>query len=143
MRRGHLRAKTTGLHDIPVKSLEKVARDADDKIEGWQIKLLIFVEGTSGSVNVKTFNDNLQELQVLESKRNAIRKGFAFELLNAQDTVLCLYFAQRTEARGDRQVQVGNGTETFQRLGNFNDKLICVTKREISMQRGGIMWKRH
>ena len=103
MRRGHLRAKTTGLHDIPIKSLEKVARDADDKIEGWQIKLLIFVEGTSGSVNVKTFNDNLKELQVIESKRNAIRTGLVFELLNAQDAALCSYFAQRTEARGDRQ----------------------------------------
>jgi hypothetical protein len=79
-------------------------------------KLLIFVGGTSGSVNVKTFNDNLQELQVIESKRNAIRKGLAFKLLNAQDAVLCSYFAQRAEARG--QVQVGNGIETFQ-LGNF------------------------
>ena len=25
----------------------------------------------------------------------------------------------------------------------LNDKLICVTKREVSMQRGEIMWKRH
>jgi hypothetical protein len=95
-----------------------VARDADAENEGWKIKLLTFVGGTSGSVNVKTFNDILQELQGIESKRNAIRKGLAFELLNAQDTVLCSYFAQRAEARGDRQVQVGNGIETFQ-LGNF------------------------
>ena len=56
---------------------------------------LHFVGGTSGSMNVQIFNDNLEELQVLESKRNAIRKGLVYELLNAQDTVLCLYFAQR------------------------------------------------
>jgi hypothetical protein len=37
--------------------------------------LIIFVGGTNGSVNEKIFNDNLEELQVLESKRNAIRKG--------------------------------------------------------------------
>ena len=34
-------------------------------------------------VNVQIFNDNLKELQVLESKRNAIRKGLVYELLNA------------------------------------------------------------
>jgi hypothetical protein len=96
-----------------------VARDADDENEGWKIKLLIFVRGTGRSVNVKTFNENMQELQVIESKRNDIRKGLAFELLNATDAVLCSYFAQRTEARGDHQVQIGNGTETFQGLGNF------------------------
>jgi hypothetical protein len=28
-------------------------------------------------------------------------------------------FAQRAEARGDRQVQVGDGIEAFQGLGNF------------------------
>jgi hypothetical protein len=88
-----------------------VARDADGEHESWKIKLLIFVRATSRSVNVKTFNDDMQELQVIESKRNAIRKGLAFELLNAQDAVLCSYFVQRAEARGDCQVQVGNGTE--------------------------------
>jgi hypothetical protein len=98
---------------------EKVARDADDENEGWKIKLLIFVGGTSGSVNVKTFNDNLTELQAIESNWNAIRKCLAFELLNAQDAVQCSYFAQRAEARGDRQVQVGDGIVTFQGLGNF------------------------
>ena len=40
-------------------------------------------------VNVKCFNDNMNELHVIESKRKAIRKGFAFELMNAQDAVLC------------------------------------------------------
>ena len=70
-------------------------------------------------MNVKTFNDNMNELHVTESKRNAIKKGLAFELLNAQDTVLCSYFAQRSGERSDRQVQEGNGNDIFQGLGNF------------------------
>jgi len=50
---------------------------------------------TCGSVHVKTFNNNLKEPGVVELKRNIIRRGFVHELLNAQDTVLCSYFAQR------------------------------------------------
>jgi hypothetical protein len=76
-------------HDVLIKSLERVARDAEGENEGWKIRLIIFVGGTCGSVNVKTFNDNMNELHVIESKRNAIRKGLAFEFLNAQDTFLC------------------------------------------------------
>jgi hypothetical protein len=75
-------------HDILIRSLEKVAGESEGENGGWKIKLIIFVGGTSGSVNVQIFNDNLQALQVLESKRNAIRKGLVYELLNAQDTVL-------------------------------------------------------
>ena len=84
--RGESRARAQ--HDILIRSLEKVAGEAGGENEGWKIKLIIFVGGTSGSVNVQIFNDNLQALQVLESKRNAIRKGLVYELLNAQDTVL-------------------------------------------------------
>jgi hypothetical protein len=36
-------------------------------------------------VRAQTLNDNLKELKVIESKRNAIRKGFVYELLNTQD----------------------------------------------------------
>ena len=43
--------------------------------------MIIFVGGTGGSVNVQTFNDNLKALQVLESKRNAIRKDLVYALL--------------------------------------------------------------
>jgi hypothetical protein len=46
-------------------------------------------------------NDNLMEVQVIASKRNAIRKGFVYELLNAQDTVLYSYFEQRLGERSD------------------------------------------
>ncbi len=48
------------------------------------IKLIVFVGGTSGSVNVQTFNDNLKTLQVLESRTIAIRKGLVYELLSAR-----------------------------------------------------------
>ena len=81
--------------------------------------MIVFVGGTSGSVNVQTFNDNLKALQVLESKRNAIRKGLVYELLNAQDTVLCSYFAQRSGERSDCQNLGGTADEVFQGLDNF------------------------
>jgi hypothetical protein len=55
--RGESRAKAQ--HDVLVKSLEKVAREAEDGNKGWKIKLLIFVGGTRGSVNVKTLNNNM------------------------------------------------------------------------------------
>ena len=86
---------------------------------GWKIELIIFVGGTSGSVHALTLKDNLKELQVIESKRNAIRKGLVYELLNAQDTVLCSYFAQRSGERNDWQTQGGSAKEVFQGLGNF------------------------
>jgi hypothetical protein len=105
--------------DILIKSLERVARDTEGENEGWKIRLIIFVGGICGSVNVKTFNDNMNELHVIESKRNAIRTGLAFELLNAKDTVLCSYFAQRSGERSDRQIQEGSGNDIFQGLDNF------------------------
>jgi hypothetical protein len=80
---------------------EKVAKEAEGEIAGWTVKLIIFVGGTCGSVLVQTFNNNLKELGVVESKRNAIRKEFVHELLNAQDTVLCSYFAQRSGTKGN------------------------------------------
>jgi hypothetical protein len=97
--RGEARARAQ--HDVLVKSLEKVAGEAVGENSGWKIKLLIFVGGTCGSLHVQTLNNNLRELGVLESKRNTIRRGLVHELLNAQDTVLCSYFAQRSGARGE------------------------------------------
>jgi hypothetical protein len=49
-------------------------------------------KNSDGSVLAQTLNDNLKELQVLESKRNAIRKGLVYDLLNPQDTILCSCF---------------------------------------------------
>ena len=87
--------------------------------------------GTSGSVHAQTFNDNLKELQVIASKGNAIRKGLVYELLNAPDTVLCSYFAQRSGERSECQggaadervccllVLNSAADEVFQGLDNF------------------------
>ena len=79
--------------------------------------------GTCGSVHAQSFNDNLKELGVVESKRNTIRKGLVHELLNAQDTVLCSYFAQRSEERGESwngesTVEL-NQEQAFQGLHSF------------------------
>jgi hypothetical protein len=79
-------------------------------------ELLIFVGGTCGSVHVQTLNNNLRELGVLESKRNAVRKGLVHELLNAQDTVLCSYLAQRSGARGEGWDRERTVEEAFQGL---------------------------
>jgi hypothetical protein len=58
-------------------------------------------------------------LGVVESKRGAIRKGLVHELLYAQDTVLCSYFAQREGAtNGDRGLR-NTVAEVFQRLDRF------------------------
>ena len=70
---------------------------------------------------MQTFNNNLKELGVVESKRGAIRKGLVHELLYAQDTVLCSYFAQRegaTHTNGDRGRR-NMVAEVFQGLDRF------------------------
>jgi len=53
-------SRTLGQHAIPIRSLEKVARDAEGDGGGGKIKLIIFVGGTSGSGHVMTFSDNLK-----------------------------------------------------------------------------------
>ena len=75
--------------------------------------------GTSGLVHAQTLNDSLSELQLIGSKRNAIRKGLVYELLNAQDMVLCSYFVQSSGERNEWQNQGGAAEEVFQGLGNF------------------------
>jgi len=96
-----------------------VAGEADGENEGWKAKLIIFVGGTCGSVHAQTFNNNLKELGVVESKRNTIRKGFVHELLNAQDMVLCSYFAQRSGGKGDGRSQKSTVEEAFQGVDSF------------------------
>ena len=63
---------------------------------------------------MQTFKSNLKELGVVESKQNAIRRGFVHELLNAQDTVLCSYFAQRAGTKNDGCCQKSKVEEIFQ-----------------------------
>jgi hypothetical protein len=65
---------------------------------------------------VQTLNNNLREVGVLESKRNTIRRGLVHELLNAQDTVLCSYFAQRSGARGKGRGRESTVGEALQGL---------------------------
>jgi hypothetical protein len=115
--RGERRARLQ--HDVLVKSLDTVAKEAEGESAGWTVKLIIFVGGTCGSVHVQTFNSNLKELGVVESKRNTIRRGFVHELLNVQDTVLCSYFAQRKGTKNNGWGQKSDGEEIFQGLERF------------------------
>ena len=62
---------------------------------------------------------NLKELGVVESQRNTIRKGLVHELLNAQDTVLCSYFAQRSGERDESWNRDRTVEEVFQGLDSF------------------------
>ena len=75
--------------------------------------------GTCGSVYAQTFSNNLKELGVVESKRNTIRKGLVHELLNAQDTVLCSYFAQISGEWGEGRSRKSMVEEVFQGLDIF------------------------
>ena len=68
---------------------------------------------------MQTLNNNLKELGVLESKRGAIRKGLVQELLYAQDTVLCSYFAQREGATNGDKGRRSTAAEVFQGLDRF------------------------
>jgi hypothetical protein len=115
--RGQSRARDQ--HDVLVKSLETVANKAEGESAGCTVKLIIFVGGTCGSVHVQTFNSNLKELGVIESKQNAIWRGFVHELLNAQATVLCSYFAQRAGTKNDGCGQKSKVEEIFQGLERF------------------------
>jgi hypothetical protein len=100
-----------------------VAGEVDGENGGWRIKLIVFVGGTCGSVHAQTFNNNLKELGVVESKRNTIRKGLVHELLNAQDTVLCSYFAQRSGERVEGRSRKSTVEEAFQGLDRFEQDL--------------------
>ena len=78
-----------------IKSLKEAFQKTFGRLDGWDAKLITFVGGTGGSVDVNKFNAHLEELQVSKEKHSTIRKGFVYELLHAQDKVLCSYFAQR------------------------------------------------
>ena len=54
-----------------LSSLGKVAGETESEGERWKAKLIVFVGGTCGLVHVQSFNDNLKELGVVESKRGA------------------------------------------------------------------------
>jgi hypothetical protein len=106
-------------HDVLIRSLEKVAGETEREGERWKVKLIVFVGRACGSVHMQTFNNNLKELGVVESKRGAIRKGLVHELLYAQDTVLCSYFAQREGATNGYRGRRNMVAEVFQGLDRF------------------------
>jgi hypothetical protein len=112
-------ARARAQHDVLIRSLGKVAGETESEGETWKVKLIVFVGGMCGSVHVQSFNDNLKELGVVESKRGAIRKGLVHELLYAQDTVLCSYFAQREGVTNGDEGRRNMATEVFQGLDRF------------------------
>ena len=67
--REHGESRARAQHDVLVRSLEKVAEEAEGENRGWKIKLIIFVGGTCGSVHTQTFNNNLKELWVVDPTR--------------------------------------------------------------------------
>ena len=104
--RGESRARAQ--HDVLVKSIEKVAKEAEGESAGWTVKLIIFV-----GANIQ------QQSQRTWGCRNAIRKGFVHELLSAQNTVLCSYLAQRSGMKNDGCGQKSKVEEIFQGLERF------------------------
>ena len=90
-------------HDVLIRSLGKVAGETESAGERWKVKLIVFVGGTCGSVHVQSFNDNLKELGVVD----------------AQDTVLCSYFAQREGAIKGDEGRRNTAAEVFQGLDRF------------------------
>ena len=82
---------------------------------------------------MQTFNNNLKELGVVESKRGAIRKGLVQELLYAQDTVLCSYFAQREGATNGDKGRWSKAAEVFQGLDRFG---IPRGNNEVGLEKG-------
>ena len=71
-------------HEDLVQGLLRVGRKQG---QGWKAKQIMFVCGTCGSVNVTNFEENLKELQVLESKWGKMRADLARKLLEERDTV--------------------------------------------------------
>ena len=106
-------------HDVLVKSLETVAKEAEGESAGWTVKLIIFVGGTCGSMHVQYKRSITISRSLGWSNRNTIRRGFVHELLNAQDTVLCSYFAQRMGTKNDGCGQKSDGEEIFQGVERF------------------------
>ena len=111
--RSRAEARAAEQHDVLIKSLKEVFQNRFGRQVVWDAKLITFVGGTCGSVNVDKFNEHLEELQVSKGKYRAIRKGLVYELLHAQDKVLCSYFAQRN---GHRGAQAPHGASLWQSL---------------------------
>ena len=104
--RGESRARAQ--YDVLVKSLEKVAGQAEGESRGWEI---IFVGGTCGSVHAQTLNDNLKKLGVLESKRLS-GKGSCMSCL-MHKIRSCVHTLRRDQESG---MGVGTGKALWKKL---------------------------
>ncbi len=71
---------------------------------------------------------------MVESKRNTIRRGFVHELLNAQDTVLCSYFAQRKGTKNDGCGQKSQGKKSSKDWKDLNDNWGKAVDRKIERE---------
>ena len=89
-----------------VQGLLRVGSKQD---QGWTAKQITFVGGTRGSVNVTSFEENLKELQVLESKWGKMTADLARKLLEEQDTVFRRYYETKwgNEDGGSGQASAG------------------------------------
>ena len=90
-----------------VRGLEVAGRSA-----GWTAQQIIFVGGTCGSVQTKSFAASMAQLQVATSHREAIRSRHARKLLEVSERVLRSYYAQKHGSSNESQNQhTGLGKE--------------------------------
>ena len=90
-----------------VRGLEVAGRSA-----GWTAQQIIFVGGTCGSVQTKSFAASMAQLQVATSHREAIRNRHARKLLEVSERVLRSYYAQKYGSNNESQNQhTGLGKE--------------------------------
>ena len=75
--------------------------------------MIIFVGGTNGSMHVKTFNDNLKEHEVTESKRNAIRKGLVYVQLMRKTQLYARIWRREIESEVTMNTKNGPWTRYF------------------------------
>ena len=91
----------------------------------WEVEQLVLVGGTCGSVTAETFNQNLQLLEVPESKWSRLRQRMARRLLEEQDTVLSAYFAQKHDKK---PAYGGGGSSAAGPRGLAQLGLMCMRK---------------
>jgi len=81
---------------------------------------------------VQTFNSNLKELGVIESKQNAIWRGFVHELLNAQATVLCSYFEKERVRKMTVAVKRARWKKSFKDWRDLNENWCKAVGRDMN-----------
>ena len=98
---------------------------------------LIFVGGTSGPVHVMTFNDNLKEHEVTESKRNAIRKGLVYVLLMRKTQLYARIWRREIESEVTMNTKNGPWTRYFKgwaTLSNASTRVVTWKNRRGALE---------